>query len=265
MGRFRRAFLPGTVLAIGATLIHYVWKLTAFRDSAPNIYILIFILGVFMYGLILWERLKFVKKTANDLHQFNVDFDARKFIEQSELLQKKLWYVENKDLCTISISWGYSRLGELEKAIEIIDNLRLKEQTKLVRAIGYNNLFAYYFLMQKTEEANQIFPLAIESVKKLQNNPHFSALFQSLNAIHAYMNNNYEEAERNFQLVIGNSMATKDAIEEANVYLALIYLKHARYEDARIKIDYCLSQHLNIYTRPLMEKAREELNQIQFV
>ncbi len=108
-------------------------------------------------SLLFLVRIIIISERKNAIKILIVDCDPEAYLERMEKIRKRAIGDKYKRLVQIYTASGWIYLGEVERAIEILLNVSLKGFCPKDKGVYYNNLAFAYLLMNKTDQAQEVF------------------------------------------------------------------------------------------------------------
>lgn len=259
----RKAFRIYNLVAILIFLGFNILYLVNGESSLPfNILILIaLIIGLFI-GLIKKkkniEQSEYLKKILYE------DMDIERYIDEIQALINK-YKNRNKQIQSYYYTYltlGYAAKGEFRECIDIYENKIIYRDKAKFKAILYNNLTYYYCEIEDLENAIRTFNESEKYFNMYLNDPRLKGSFLRTLGLIEYLKGNLVKAE---ELLEKAKVQKIDAnlkqhyIAGINIYLAKIFIKTDRIKNARILIDYNLSQKLLPYQSLITNEVNNKI------
>lgn len=245
-------------------LVLNILFLMAGRDYLPYNILLI---GSISIGLLM-SIIKIIssrKRVNNLLKLLYVELDPDKFISETQLMINKYNYRDNtkKSYYYILQAMGNAAKGEYKKNIDIYENDIIYVGIPKNKAILYNNLLINYCLIGDLDKAIHTYTEGEKYINMYINEPKVSGSIMLTLGILEYLKGNLKVSED----MLENSKIQKiQQIRKCqfnavvDIYLAKIYIQTNRLKEARLLMEYNLSQKL---LPDRLFKTKEVLNQIE--
>jgi tetratricopeptide (TPR) repeat protein len=189
------------------------------------------------------------------------DIDVERYIEETKAAiagTKNKIYKMN---FTINLAAGYEAKGDYKKAIELMKDIKIAGANSVYKAFYYNNLAYFYLDVGHLQEALQAYSEGEHYINRFSKNPLFISTFKHTKAVIEYYKGNLQLSEELLEQAKLQGKASNHAATAINLYLAKIYIKTGRLQQAKVLLDYNMSQKLlpNIMedTQLLMEEITQ--------
>lgn len=202
------------------------------------------ILGIYIFiNLLICDYI-----TARRINKINSilfdDCNAKKYIEKYEKLYKKNPQKQYDTFFRISLSTGYINLGQFEKALELLEKVKLNfkndKKGTYIKIAYYNNLASIYLQLNNLEKTTEM----IDKMKETIDNSKLDKV--KLEEIELLYETRKIELELTKEKTLNNLDSAKD------FYLKL--LQNANKNNKKVNYNYKLSE---IY-KELGDKQKEE-------
>lgn len=104
---------------------------------------------------LIWQ-IKFQKEIFAASHILREDKNADLYIQTMQKLINKTRLISNKNLLLMNMSVGYSEKEDYHKAKEILLSINPQKINEVNRAVYFNNLASFSFMLDEKEEAIKI-------------------------------------------------------------------------------------------------------------
>ncbi len=181
----------------------------------------------------------------DSLHGGNAE-EALKILQRAEKINTKILF---EKLIPLAISSCYWIMGDIDKAIEILENLQRKYQyinPSTLTTLGY-----FYLLKNDCTKAEEL------TRKALEDNEQYAPAWDNLGQIY-YAQNDYEKAEENFK----KALEYRESMPESLYYMGKIEISRGNKESAKEylnKANECYISAMSTVTKQMIEEELKNL------
>jgi tetratricopeptide (TPR) repeat protein len=197
---------------------------------------------IFTYAIL--KANKFNKEVTRLLMILYEDIDAENYIKETKDVISKTRNKSYKLHFSLNLAIGYDALGEYQEAIDNMRVLDISNARWIYKALYYNNLAFFYYEAGNSQSAIQTYSEGKKFINKLLENPIYSGGPLHTKGIIEYSKGNFASSEELLEKSKLQLNANNHLVTSANLYIAKICLKTNRTAEARLLLDYNLSQKL---------------------
>jgi len=144
--------------------------------------------GVWLFFLIaiVWSS---IKKQRDIIKILMVEGQPELYLQKMKVLKDQIRYDKYKRLIELNIATGLIYEGNVESALEIIENLSLRGFSPMHKGVYYNNLAFAYLMNNRIDESQEIFKKHIGEMLAADRDPTVKSCARCTQAILDYKQN----------------------------------------------------------------------------
>lgn len=209
------------------------------------IFVLTMVVGFTIFCIyIISSYVKFSNELKRLSQILNEDMDVDKYIEETEAAIANTLSKIYKLNFYINLAIGHQVKGERQKAINLMKTLKINGVNAVIKALYYNNLAYFYLENDELNEALQTYSKGEKFLDMLSKHPLYRSTVMHTKAVVEYCKGNLSLSE---ELLEKSKLLQHSGIHfetSVNVYLAKIYMRTGRTQQAKVLLDYNRAQRL---------------------